>query len=171
MSTRHAILTTREIDDVILVATDAAITGIYYPQHWTKPDRSTFGEQVELSSDPVLSEAADQLQQYLRGERTTFDFPTAVHGNPFEERVWALLDRVGFGETATYGELAEQLGDRRLARMVGRAVGHNPLSIVVGCHRVVGRDGKLTGYAGGLQRKEFLLELELPARVRAGRLF
>lgn len=171
MSTRHAVLTTSEIGDVILVATDAAITGIYYPQHWTKPDWTTFGEQVDVCSDPVLSVAAGQLQQYLRGERTAFDLPTAAHGTAFEERVWALLDRIGFGETTTYGELAEQLGDRRLARMVGRAVGHNPLSIVVGCHRVVGKDGKLTGYAGGLQRKEFLLELEVPARVKAGRLF
>lgn len=171
MSTRYAILRTSEIDDVILVATDGSVTGIYYPHHWTKPDWATFGQLVDLDGDPVLSEAARQLQEYLQGRRTSFDFPTSAHGNAFEERVWALLDQVGFGETTTYGELAEQLGDRRLARMVGRAVGHNPLSIVVGCHRVVGSNGKLTGYAGGLQRKEFLLELEMPARVKAGRLF
>jgi len=171
MFIRHAILTTNEIDDVVLVATDATITGIYYPHHWTKPDWTTFGEQVDLRDDAVLSEAARQLQEYLRGERTAFDFPTAVHGNAFEERVWALLNQVGFGETTTYGELAEQLGDKRLARMVGQAVGHNPLSIVVGCHRVVGKDGKLTGYAGGLKRKEFLLGLEEPAQLKAGRLF
>lgn len=171
MHTRHATLRTVEIDDVILVASDAAITGIYYPHHWTKPDWTAFGDEVELASDPLLNEAATQLQEYLRGERTSFSFPTAVQGNVFEQRVWAILNRVGFGETITYGEIAEQLGDRRLARMVGRAVGHNPLSIVVGCHRVVGSDGKLTGYAGGLQRKEFLLNLEEPARVKAGRLF
>jgi methylated-DNA-[protein]-cysteine S-methyltransferase len=171
MYTRHATLHTVEIDDVTLVATDAAVTGIYYPQHWTKPDWTTFGEPVELTDDVLLNEAATQVQEYLCGRRTTFDFPTAVQGNVFEQRVWAILNDVGFGQTITYGEIAEQLGDRRLARMVGRAVGHNPLSIVVGCHRVVGSNGKLTGYAGGLPRKEFLLNLEEPARVKAGRLF
>ncbi|GAA1618148.1 hypothetical protein GCM10009744_00900 [Kribbella alba] len=85
--------------------------------------------------------------------------------------MWALLDEIPFGETTTYGELAERLGDQTLAQQVGKAVGQNPLSIVVPCHRVVGKDGKLTGYAGGLKRKQFLLDLEEPATVKAGRLF
>ena len=171
MYTRHATLTTAEIDAVTIVATDGAVTGLYYPQHWTKPDWSTFGEQVEEQDDPVLLEAATQLRQYLRGERREFDFPTEVHGSAFEERVWAVLNEIPYGRTMTYGEIAEQLGDKRLARMVGRAVGANPLSVVVGCHRVVGHSGKLTGYAGGLSRKEFLLALEAPVPATADRLF
>jgi methylated-DNA-[protein]-cysteine S-methyltransferase len=82
-----------------------------------------------------------------------------------------MLEEIPLGETTTYGELARKLGDSSLAWSVGQAVGHNPLSIIVPCHRVVGKDGKLTGYAGGLKRKQFLLDLEEPAVVKAGRLF
>jgi methylated-DNA-[protein]-cysteine S-methyltransferase len=170
MYTRHAAFSTAELGTLTIVASDAAVVGIYFPDHWTKPDQTAFGDAVELTSDRVLSEAARQLQQYLRGERTTFDFPTAAQGSPFGKRVWALLNAIPFGETTTYGELADQVGGRSLARRVGWAVGHNPLSIVVGCHRVVGKDGKLTGYAGGLARKQFLLNLEEPALVQGGRL-
>lgn len=171
MFTRHVVISTDQIADVILVAADDAIIGLYFPQHWTKPDVAGFGELVELDSDPVLSIAATQLHEYLVGQRRQFDFAMTTAGTPFEERVWAILRETPFGETTTYGEIAEQLGDRSLARIVGQAVGHNPLSIFVGCHRVVSKDGKLTGYAGGLERKEFLLGLEEPELVRAGKLF
>jgi methylated-DNA-[protein]-cysteine S-methyltransferase len=169
--TRHATLTTDQIQDVILVATDDAITGLYFPQHWTNPDWASFGAEVPLASDPLLSDAARQVGQYLAGERTTFDFPITLVGNDFQQRVWAILRDIPFGETRTYGDIAEQLGDRSLARMVGQAVGHNPISIVIGCHRVVGKSGSLTGYAGGLERKAFLLALEEPALESTGRLF
>ena len=89
-----------------------------------------------------------------------FELATTVAGEEFQRRVWELIDRIPYGETTTYGEMAPELGDPALAREVGAAVGRNPLSIVVPCHRVVGKDGKLTGYAGGLERKRFLLELE-----------
>ncbi|MEF2978645.1 methylated-DNA--[protein]-cysteine S-methyltransferase [Subtercola sp. YIM 133946] len=170
MHTRHVTITTDEIADVTLVATGDALVGIYYPEHWTRPDRTAFGPAVDEGDDLVLAEAARQLRQYLAGRRTEFDLPTALAGNDFQQRVWALLAQIPFGETVTYGELAERLGDRRLARMVGQAVGHNPLSIVVGCHRVVGASGSLTGYAGGLERKQFLLALE-GSRVPASTLF
>ena len=171
MFTRHAVVTTDQIADVILVASDDAIIGLYFPGHWTKPDFASFGDEVDLHEDALLSVASAQLQEYLVGGRTSFDFPMTTNGTPFEERVWAILRATPFGETTTYGEIAEQLGDRSLARIVGQAVGHNPLSIFVGCHRVVSKDGKLTGYAGGLERKEFLLGLEEPELVRAGKLF
>ncbi|MDQ1552557.1 MAG: methylated-DNA-[protein]-cysteine S-methyltransferase [Actinomycetota bacterium] len=171
MYIRHSTIGTDEIDDVILVAEDLAISGIYFPQHWTKPDWSTFGPAVDVATDPVISEAADQLRDYLRGERTSFDFDIVLHGNEFQQRVWKILEEIPFGQTRTYGDIAEQLGDRALARMVGQAVGHNPVSIVVGCHRVVGKSGSLTGYAGGLQRKAFLLDLEEPSGTRLERLF
>jgi methylated-DNA-[protein]-cysteine S-methyltransferase len=171
MRIRQTTISTDEIDDVILVATDSDITGIYFPKHWTNPDWSAFGEPVDVASDPVLALAAQQLREYLRGERHEFDFPIALQGNDFQQRVWTILRDIPFGETRTYGEIAEQLGDRSLARMVGQAVGHNPISIVVGCHRVVGKSGSLTGYAGGLPRKAFLLDLEEPALQRSARLF
>ena len=108
----------------------------------------------------MLSKASSQLRQYLRGERTTFELATDTNGNAFEQRVWALLHAIPFGKTTTYGALGDTLGDRALARRVGQAVGRNPLSIIVGCHRVVGKNGALRGYAGGLRRKQFLLDLE-----------
>jgi methylated-DNA-[protein]-cysteine S-methyltransferase len=171
MNIRHTTVTTDEIDDVIIVAEDDAISGIYFPQHWTKPDWSTFGPAVDAADDTVLSGAVDELLEYLRGERTSFDFVTTLHGNDFQLRVWRILQDIPFGETRTYGDIAEQLGDRSLARVVGRAVGHNPISIAVGCHRVVGASGSLTGYAGGLKRKAFLLDLEAPSLERSARLF
>ena len=160
MYMRHAVVTTRELGDLTLVAADNALVGIYFERHWTMPDPAAFGAEVDGAADRVLAEAAAQLRQYLGGERTTFELATSAQGGAFEERVWALLAAIPFGETTTYGELAERLGGRTLARRVGQAVGRNPLSIVVGCHRVVGSDGALRGYAGGLRRKRFLLGLE-----------
>ena len=164
MNIRHAIVgaphVAPEIGELTIVADGPVIIGIYYPGHWTNPDRSAFGAEVDAASDPVIAAAAAQLGEYLRGERTAFDVATRADGSAFEQRVWKELREIPFSETVTYGELADRLGDRAMARMVGQAVGHNPLSIVVPCHRVVGATGSLTGYAGGLDRKRFLLALE-----------
>ncbi len=170
MNTRHAIIDTA-IGELTLVATDDAISGLYFAHHWTNPDRDAFGPRVDVHADLLLDTARSQLEDYFAGERTSFDLPTAATGDDFQRRVWAMLAEIPFGATTTYGELADRLGDKTLAQAVGQAVGHNPLSIIVPCHRVVGKDGKLTGYAGGLSRKQFLLELEEPATVAAGRLF
>ena len=159
MYLRHATIDTR-VGQVTIVASDDTIVGIYYPHHWTRPSASIFGVAGDSSNDTVLTAAREQLAEYLDGARTSFDLPVVTHGNPFQERVWALLNQIPYGETTTYGELAEKLGGKSLARMVGQAVGHNPLSVIVPCHRVVGKDGKLTGYAGGLERKKMLLSLE-----------
>jgi methylated-DNA-[protein]-cysteine S-methyltransferase len=159
MNTRHAIIDTI-IGGITLVASDEAIVGLYYPHHWTNPSRDHFGPRVDAHSDALLGSATNQLTEYLSGHRTSFELRKAATGNAFQRRVWALLDEIPIGHTTTYGQLAERLGDKRLARMVGQAVGHNPLSIIVPCHRVVGSDGKLTGYAGGLEIKQFLLQLE-----------
>ena len=167
MTTSHTIIDT-QMGDLTLVAAGGVLTGVYYPGHWTNPDRTAFGPRCDEGFD----EAERQLGEYLAGDRTEFGLPTATAGDTFQQRVWALLNRIPYGETTTYGELARELGDPALARMVGRAVGSNPLSVVVPCHRVVGKDGKLTGYAGGLERKRFLLELEgLPVMAEAARLF
>lgn len=170
MFDRHTTIDT-VIGELTLVASDDALIGIYFPHHWVGADRATRGEAVAADTDPVLSQAADELRDYLAGKRTDFSIRTAAEGDDFQHRVWDLLTKIPFGETVSYGELAEQLGDRSLARMVGRAVGSNPLSIVIPCHRVVGKDGKLTGYAGGLERKRHLLELEDAPVVAGARLF
>jgi methylated-DNA-[protein]-cysteine S-methyltransferase len=129
---------------------------VYFPGHWTRPDPATFGERSERR----LEQVEEQLAEYFAGERTGFELPTAAAGNAFQRQVWDLIDRIPYGQTTTYGQLASELGNPTLARKVGNAVGHNPLSVIVPCHRVVGKDGKLTGYAGGLERKRFLLDLE-----------
>jgi len=157
--TRHAIVTT-PMGEITLVASGEALIGVYFPKHWTKPDSRAFGVKVAAASDKLLAEAERQLDAYLRGERTGFDLPTKTRGDAFQEQIWSLIREIPYGKTSTYGELAEQYGDRSLARDVGKAVGSNPLAVIVPCHRVVGKDGKLVGYAGGLERKQALLDLE-----------
>ncbi len=147
------------LGDLTLVAVDGVLSGLYFPGHWYMPDPDVFGLESERGFEP----ARRQLAEYFAGERTSFDLATAVAGDEFQRRVWELIDRIPYGETTSYGEMARELGDPTLARRVGGAVGRNPLSVIVPCHRVVGKDGKLTGYAGGLERKRLLLELEAPA--------
>jgi methylated-DNA-[protein]-cysteine S-methyltransferase len=114
-------------------------------------------------ADPVLDQAEQQLTEYFDGTRTEFDLPLASEGSEFQKKVWAELQRIPYGETATYGEVAQRLGyEPVISRAVGVANGSNRLPIVVPCHRVIGSDGKLTGYAGGIERKQALLELEQP---------
>lgn len=159
MSTRHAVTDTT-VGRLTLVRDDAGLTGIYFPGHWTKPDGATWGERVDLADDAGLAEAATQLTEYLAGDRTDFDLPLNPQGTARARELWTLLARIPYGDTTTYGTLATQLGGGISARAVGGFVGHNPISIVVPCHRVLGAGGKLTGYAGGLERKEHLLALE-----------
>lgn len=109
---------------------------------------------------PVLDAAASQLAEYFAGARTAFDLPLDPVGTPFQVSVWLALADIAFGETTTYGELAVRVGRPSAARAIGGAVGRNPLSIVLPCHRVVGADGSLTGFAGGLPNKRLLLRLE-----------
>lgn len=166
---RHAVVAT-SLGKITIVAEGSAVVGLYFPGHWTLPSTPDFGPRIAAEDDELLHSAQSQLNEYLRGERVTFDVPTATEGSELEEQVWALLRALPFGSTTTYGELAEKLGNKKLAQAVGRAVGHNPLSILVGCHRVLGSDGSLTGFAGGLERKRALLELENP-NIAAARLF
>jgi methylated-DNA-[protein]-cysteine S-methyltransferase len=170
MNTRHAVIDST-LNELTLVADDDALTGVYFRHHWHRPAEDAFGPRVDADSDTLLAEARNQLTDYLAGDRHDFDLPVKLHGNAAQKLVWALLITIPFGETVTYGELAVSLADGTTAQEVGQAVGRNPLSIIVPCHRVVGRDGQLTGYAGGLKRKQFLLELEEPSEVKAARLF
>jgi methylated-DNA-[protein]-cysteine S-methyltransferase len=159
MTRRNAVLAS-PLGDLLVVADGEAIAGIYFPEHWHPPVPGTIGEPVDAGSDPLIRTLADELDAYLSGGRTTFDLRAATAGDPFQEAVWAMLREIPYGETTTYGALALRLGDPRLARRVGGAVGRNPVSILIPCHRVVGATGSLTGYAGGLERKRRLLELE-----------
>jgi methylated-DNA-[protein]-cysteine S-methyltransferase len=168
MTTRHTRIATT-LGELTLVADGAQLTGLYFPQHWYLPPVSALGEFV--ADDPFFAEVAGQLDDYLAGRRNAFEVPVALAGDDFEQTVWTMLTAIPYGSTTTYGALAARLGNPALAQAVGQAVGHNPVSIIVPCHRVVGKDGKLTGYAGGLRRKQRLLELEEPALAKAGRLF
>jgi methylated-DNA-[protein]-cysteine S-methyltransferase len=159
------------LGELTLTANGDALTGVYFRHHWHPPTADALGQYVEPAEDVVFGRAAEQLHQYLTGERTMFDLPIAVAGDPRQRRIWRLLRDIGYGETTTYGELAAKLADGTTAYEVGQTVGRNPLSIVVPCHRVVGKDGALTGYAGGLKRKRFLLDLEAPLPAAVGRLF
>jgi methylated-DNA-[protein]-cysteine S-methyltransferase len=143
------------IGELTLVARGGRLTGVYFPHHWYKPDPASFGPRTEAG----FEEAASQLAEYFAGQRTSFDLPLEARGDPFEIKVWDLIRAIPYGQTVTYGDLAAKLGETT-AKEVGAAVGRNPLSVVVPCHRVVGKDGSLTGYAGGLARKSFLLDLE-----------
>jgi methylated-DNA-[protein]-cysteine S-methyltransferase len=170
MNIRHAVIDSA-LGELTLVADGAALTGVYFRHHWYRPSADTFGRRVDAQSDQLLAEARAQLIDYLAGDRTGFDLPIALRGNDVQREVWNRLTTIPYGDTVTYGELAAKLANGSTAQQVGAAVGHNPLSIVVPCHRVVGKNGKLTGYAGGLERKKFLLDLEEPAEVREARLF
>lgn len=165
MATRHALVET-VVGELTVVAEDSGVSGIFFPGHRYLPEAPSFGAMVIADDDEVLSQVAEQLTEYFAGARRSFDVPLAARGDEFSERVWALLREIPYGETTTYGELAVQLGNRHLAQRVGQAVGHNPVSIIIPCHRVIGADGSLTGYAGGLERKRWLLELEEPAGLR-----
>jgi len=115
---------------------------------------------VRQASNPVIEETAKQLAEYFAGERTTFDLPLVWSGTPFQVRAWKELARIPYGETISYGEQARRMGDAKKARAVGMANGRNPISIVVPCHRVIGKSGDLTGFGGGLAQKAKLLQLE-----------
>ena len=125
-----------------------------------------FGADMPRGSrlaDPLLDRAQTQLTEYFGGERTDFDLPLANEGTEFQKKVWSELHRIPFGETASYGDIARRLGyEPGISRAVGAANGANPIPIVVPCHRVIGADGSLTGYAGGIERKRTLLALERP---------
>ena len=156
------------LGEITLVAEDGALAGCYMELHKRGPDDDeTLGER----DDTVLSEVVTQLTEYFAGERTEFTVPLAPRGDDFQQRVWALLREIPYGQTRSYGDLARALGDVNLSQAVGWANGRNPISIIVPCHRVIGSDGSLVGYAGGLDRKRFLLALEEPPADEADRLF
>ncbi|MFE9684480.1 methylated-DNA--[protein]-cysteine S-methyltransferase [Streptomyces sp. NPDC002701] len=146
-----------------LVATDGVLSGLYMTDQRHRPPQETFGSP----DDTVFAEATAELAAYFAGELTDFSVRLDLVGTPFQRAVWAELRRIPYGETRTYGQLADALGNPKASRAVGLANGRNPLGIIVPCHRVVGANGSLTGYGGGLERKQRLLDFERGAGVAA----
>lgn len=141
-----------------LVASDAGLRAILWEDD--DPARVRIGQIAEKADHPVLIETATQLRAYFAGDRRAFDLPLDFHGTDFQKRVWRELLAIPFGETRSYGDLAQRIGSPGASRAVGAANGRNPISIVAPCHRVIGANGSLTGFAGGLEAKHFLLRLE-----------
>ena len=141
------------VGELTLTASDTALTAIYFPGRRD-------GRDGENRRSEILDQACRQLTEYFAGKRTTFDVPLAASGTEFEHRVWALLRAIPYGSTTSYGELAKRLGDLSQARAVGAANGKNPIPIIVPCHRVIGANGDLTGFGGGIERKRWLLQHE-----------
>lgn len=144
------------IGEMVLTAEGDALTGVWFVGGKYTPAIREIGDR----ETPVLALGRRWLEIYFSGREPDFLPPLHLTGTSFQEKVWALLLEIPYGRTVTYGALAARLGKKMSAQAVGGAVGKNPISIMVPCHRVVGADGSLTGYAGGLERKRFLLELE-----------
>ncbi|GAA3092056.1 methylated-DNA--protein-cysteine methyltransferase [Streptosporangium carneum] len=143
-----------------LVATDGVLSGLYMEQHLRMPDPSTFGPRVGHG----FEETVEQLAEYFAGLRREFTVPVRLEGGDFQRRVWDVLRTIPYGQRWSYTRVADAIGRPDRVRAVGAANARNPVAVIVPCHRVVGGDGALTGFSGGLARKGFLLELESPAR-------
>lgn len=159
------------LGEMILASDGQALTGAWFTGQAHFPDAKDLGHRVEISDCDVLTEAQAQLLEYFDRQRKVFDLPLAPDGTDFQLAVWAALQDIPYGYTSTYGAISKLVGPGAPAQAVGQAVGRNKLSIFIPCHRVLAADGKLTGYAGGLERKEFLLALEEPSAEAEGRLF
>jgi len=146
------------VGEITLVADNVSLRAIYWLNQ--KPDRVKFPDLENNDSNHVLKSAVKQLKTYFSGTRREFDIPLRPVGTVFQEEVWLALRSISYGETVSYSDIAKQIGRPKAVRAVGAAIGKNPLSIMIPCHRVIGANGKLIGFAGGLSTKEFLLNLE-----------
>ena len=152
---------TTPLGPLMLCARDTGLRGAWFVGQRHFPDLQPPAVSALAPTHPVLAQACTQLNEYFAGQRQQFTLPLDLsRGTPFQQKVWNTLLGIGWGQTAGYGQLAQQLDRSQAARAVGMAVGRNPISIIVPCHRVLGADGSLTGYAGGLDRKQNLLRRE-----------
>ncbi|MFV2171993.1 methylated-DNA--[protein]-cysteine S-methyltransferase [Actinomadura sp. LOL_016] len=163
MQTTHTVLKS-SVGPLTVVVTDGAVSGLYMEAQRHRPAQETFGFPVDDPSERPFAQVEEQLAAYFAGDLTEFDVPLALNGTPFQKRVWAALQDIPYGETITYGELAREIGSPTGSRAVGLANGKNPVSVIVPCHRVVGSNGDLTGYGGGIERKRHLLDFERGVR-------
>ena len=141
-----------------LVAHDQALVAVLWENE--NPKRVRLAELIENRKHPILLETQKQLNEYFNNKRQVFDLPLDFEGTEFQQKVWQTLLTIPFGETRSYKDVAEQIGNVKAVRAVGAANGKNPISIIAPCHRVVGANGKLVGFAGGLENKDILLKIE-----------
>ena len=151
-------LMTSPVGVLTLLASDNGLAAVLWPDD--DPQRVRLGPAGEHNLHPLLLETERQLNEYFAGRRRNFELPLDFVGTEFQKKVWTALVAIPFGETRSYGEIARQIGHPKAVRAVGAANGKNPISIVAPCHRVIGANGKLTGFAGGLATKAFLLDIE-----------
>ena len=156
--TRHLMMEQTPIGPLTLVAADGDLSGVYMATHRHSPGPDRLGEEVQ--QDRLLSDAARQLAEYFAGDREAFDLPLRPVGTDFQQQVWRALCDIPYGHTWSYGELARHIGRPGASRAVGLANGRNPISIIIPCHRVIGASGSMTGYGGGIERKQWLLAHE-----------
>lgn len=149
---------TSPVGELKLVAGERGLAAVLWEND--KLDRVPFGAMEEDKNHPVLVEAERQLKEYFEGKLQNFSLPLEFRGTEFQKKVWAALLTIPFGETRSYGEIANQIGSPKAVRAVGAANGKNPISIIAPCHRVIGANGTLTGFAGGLKAKALLLDIE-----------
>jgi methylated-DNA-[protein]-cysteine S-methyltransferase len=154
----HAILPS-PVGPLTLVAEAGQLVALYLDMQQHRPDEDSLGSAGDPGAAPFAA-AGRQLAEYFAGQLTGFDLPVAPAGTDFQRRVWAALKTIPYGQTWSYAQLAEKIGRASAVRAVGLANGKNPIAVVIPCHRVIGSDGSLTGYGGGLDRKRFLLDLE-----------
>jgi methylated-DNA-[protein]-cysteine S-methyltransferase len=148
------------IGELMLVATDSKLAGIYFVGCDHLP--ATHKQWQRDNRHPIFRQAKEQLEEYFAGKRTAFSLPLHFAGTGFQERVWRRIALIPYGKTISYADLAREAGNPKAIRAAGTSTGRNPLSIVIPCHRVIGKNGAITGYAGGLDKKRRLLELENP---------
>lgn len=156
-------LSTSPLGSICLAATDKGLAGMWFEHQRHLPERATWKQCPDIRQHAVMQAACEQLKAYFAGTLQDFDLPLDLRGGTaFQQLVWQALLRIPYGKTTSYGALSQRIDKPLAIRAVGTAVGRNPLSIIVPCHRVIGSDGSLTGYAGGLDKKVALLNLENP---------
>ncbi len=159
--TSYITLKTQALGELLLVASETKLVGVYFAD--CKHSPQIRADWKRDPRHPILKQAHAELLEFLKGERTAFSVPLQFAGTKFQEKVWTQLSRIPFGETISYSELARRVGSPRAVRAAGSANGKNPLGVLIPCHRVISKDGGLGGYAGGLDRKTRLLDLEKKA--------
>ena len=154
----YSVLNLPLVGELLLVGGQRKLTGVYFADRRHAP--AIERDWQDEPGHPILRQAAEEIGEYLAGERAAFSLPLAYEGNPLQQAVWQQIEHIPCGQTISYSELARRVHAEDAVRAVAAATGQNPLSIVIPCHRIVAKDGTLCGYAGGLDRKERLLRLE-----------
>lgn len=158
MNTLNYKIITSPVGHLKIVTNDKSLLAVLWDNE--KPNRVKLEQMEEKKSHPLILETEKQLNEYFHNQRKNFDLPIEPKGTSFQQNVWALLNQISYGNTCTYKDIAQQMNQPNAVRAVGTAIGRNPISIIIPCHRVIATNGGLAGFAGGLDRKKTLLDLE-----------